>query len=556
MLDKIKIFFLHLAVIAVLGVGCYSNSLSGKFIWDDEALIVNNSYLRSPFNIAQIVTHDISSGAGAQSRFWRPLQNITYAFDYHFWQLNPFGYHLANILLHLLAAFALYFLVLVILKNSIPAFLAAALFVVHPLHTEAVAYISGRADLLAGALLFFITAIYILRNDRDNDGRSVLCGNLGVWTLILGYSLALSAKEYSLIFPLFILVCRATLNVKLERKTFLAVLLISVFYLYVRSLLFEEKSAFYFTGIFTRFAGFLAAFADYLRLLCLPFGLHMEYGQKNFSFYHPKVICGFFLLSGGLVSAYLLRKKNRVYLFSLVWFLVGLLPVANLWPINAYMAEHWLYVPSLGFFLIIAYGVNRLMTRGWLKWLGVVVLAGLVIFYSFLTFRQNYYWNNPADFYKRTLAYSPRSSRMHLRLGDVYYKDGNMAKAQEEYRKALRLTPNAADAYQSVGFVLEKTGRVEEAVVFLEKALRLDSRNPDIYRELASAYLACGQIVRARSLLEEFLKIDPKASVVYNDLAVICAMSGDYDRAKFYCRKARQTGYKVHPGLLRLLDNN
>ncbi|GAF76422.1 unnamed protein product, partial [marine sediment metagenome] len=145
---------LAIVLIIILGFVVYSNSLNGKFIWDDEYLIKNNVYIRSFSYLPKIFSEDIGTGAEKKYYFYRPLQMITYMIDYSLWKLNVRGYHLTNTLLHILAALTIYWLINILFGDRPLSLFASLFFVAHPIHTEAVAYISGRADPLA--LLFML----------------------------------------------------------------------------------------------------------------------------------------------------------------------------------------------------------------------------------------------------------------------------------------------------------------------------------------------------------------------------------------------------------------
>ncbi len=163
MSDRKNVF--PIIVIALLGFTVYLNSLGNAFIWDDTQLVCNNAYIRSWGFLPQIFSQHLGAGAGSRYSFYRPLQLITYVWDYSLWGLNPAGYHLTNVLCHIFAALCLYWLVLILFRDTLLSFLTALLFIVHPVLTEAVTYISGRADPLAFIfiMLTFICYLKFLR---------------------------------------------------------------------------------------------------------------------------------------------------------------------------------------------------------------------------------------------------------------------------------------------------------------------------------------------------------------------------------------------------------
>ena len=144
--------------LAILGFTIYVNSLEGEFIWDDHVLIANNKYIESWNYIPEIFSQDIGAPAGERYNFYRPVQILTYKIDYLIWRFDAGGFRLTNIIIHILAVLCIYWFFSIIFKDSLLSFWASLLFLVHPVHTGAVYYISGRPDLLA---LLFMLLCYI-----------------------------------------------------------------------------------------------------------------------------------------------------------------------------------------------------------------------------------------------------------------------------------------------------------------------------------------------------------------------------------------------------------
>ena len=158
--DKKFSSLLPLILITVLGFAVYGNAINGAFLWDDQLLIKDNQYIRDYSYLGQIFSSDTEAGAGEQSGFWRPIQIFTYTIEYSLWQLNASGYHLTNIILHILVALSVFWLVNILFDNQRLALFTGLLFVAHPIHTGAVAYISGRADSLAALFMLLCFVFY------------------------------------------------------------------------------------------------------------------------------------------------------------------------------------------------------------------------------------------------------------------------------------------------------------------------------------------------------------------------------------------------------------
>jgi len=251
------------ALIIILGFVVYGNSLNGRFIWDDELLIENNVLIKSFSNISRVFAHDIWADTGKEGNTYRPLQMVTYMIDYSLWKLNPKGYHLTNILLHISVALSIYWLINIIFKENWIALLAALFFVIHPIHTEAVTYISGRADPLA-LLLMLLCFIFYLKSPPSKG--------MGTYFLIvISYSLALISRENSLILPVLLLLYHYTFNEKIKVKELLSIVSISVVYIllrvtFLKALLSSDIND---TSLLQRIPGFFVAIFNYIKLLLI-----------------------------------------------------------------------------------------------------------------------------------------------------------------------------------------------------------------------------------------------------------------------------------------------
>lgn len=502
-------------VIIILGFAVYANCLNGGFVWDDGILIRDNACIKNWSGLAKVFTQDVGAGAKKEYGFYRPFQILTYTIDYTFWNLNVLGFHLSNVLLHILAALCIFWLVNILYDDSILSLLTALFFVSHPIHTEAVSYVSGRSDSLAAIFMLLCLIFYIKNLSQKSRALYIL--------MLLSYILALLSRENSLVLPLILLLYHYTVRKRFERKQFLALSAFAFIYIGFRFTLLKSFLPDFpiSTNLMQRFPGFFAAVANYLRLLFLPFNLHMEYGNKLFSFSHPQVVFGILISLTLLIYAAAQIKAKPLTSFSILWFFATLLPYSNLYPLNAYMAEHWLYLPSVGFFLIIAKALSYLYRSTHLKAVSLALIISLLAFYSCLTIRQNSYWQDPLTLYQRTLKYAPDSAMAHNNLGNTYYRLGNKKKAIASYKRAIAANPYYAKAYNNLGFAYYHLGKKEEAV--------------SLYKKAAAAR--------------------PDYAQTYNNLAFVYYDMGEYDLAIEHCRKAVELGCEVNPQFLATLKS-
>lgn len=523
-------------------------------------------------------------GASADEKyaFYRPLQMLSYALDYSFWNLNPAGYHLTNIFLHILAALMLFWLIRVLFKDIILACLTGLFFVAHPLHSEAVTYISGRSDPLA--LIFFLLTfvVYVKRFRRPDFSFYTLTA--------LTYSAALLSREQSLVLPLLFLLYHYGFKERVRPKPFSLFVVLSVAYIVLRLTVLRHLIAHvsFHSSALERLPGFFAAVFTYARLLILPFDLHMEYGWRLFSLADPKAILGLILLIAGIIYCWKRRIRGGISFFGLSWFILTLLPVSNLYPINAYMAEHWLYLPSIGFFLLVAGGVRSAYQRKELRIISLVLAAGILAFYSCLTLRQNLLWKDPIAFYERTLKYTPKSGRAmnnlanayvdagrydegvllykktletdpgfkttYYNLANAYKKTGRNQEAISRYKKAIEVEPEYAPAYYNLANTYKELLQYDEAIPLYKSAIRINPGYVEAYNNLGIVYSARGERQEAISTFKKAIEIEPNDGTSYANLAVEYYYEQNYDLAARYSDRAIGLGAKVNPEFLRLLS--
>ena len=476
-----------------LGWFAYLNNLTNLFVYDDYLLIIDNPRIKTFSNFFDIFKHDIYYYVSA-SNFYRPLVTLSLMVDFSIWGFNTVGYHVTNNLIHIANAVILFFLVRRIFKNEVLSLLVGSMFVMHPVHTQAVTYVSGRADpmytcfLLSSMLLF-------LKSEGEN-----------IWQIIFSYFLfilALLSKEVALILPALICVVMAIFvkNAKLK-KYFLGFLLICLFYVilrivFLRSIL--DNPGPMPIGLSIRLLNLPKQIVEYISLLILPINLHIERNLPvSVGFFKELVIVIvpptfkivgvdysliFSWLLFILIIVFLCRiyKKHKGLFFSGMWFFVGIIPVSNLFPINALVAEHWLYLPSIGFFVFLGICLIRFSQKNnLLKYSCLLGTVLLLASYFYLTFMRNRDWRNEIVLYRNILKYLPANQgmRVHYNLGCAYFDAGLVDLSIKEYEKALALKPkDNLLAYFNLSRAYLAKKNYAKANFLLQKAIETKPKN-------------------------------------------------------------------------------
>ncbi len=510
-------------LITFAGIAVYFTSLPGAFIWDDVHFIKDNVYLRSPAYLPRIITGDVAAGSGEKYNYYRPLTTVTYLVDYALWRLNPIGYHISSVLLHILVALAVYWLLLLLSRDRLLSLVAALLYVLHPIQTETVAYISGRPDSLAALCLLGCLISYLKNLGSRRLSFSILT--------IVFYLLALLSRENSVILPALILLYHAAFRKKMDFPVFLILAGMAAGYVLLRALLMDP--AVVPTTLSERLPGFFASLTGYLKLVLIPMDLHQEYGFVLFRPDDLRVLAGMLLAAALLVIALrgALRKRGSLVFFSIGWFFIGLGPVSGIYPIKTYIAEHWLYLPSIGIFTLLAAGYVPLLRSARCRLPALVAGLLVLIFYGALTAHQNFYFSDPLSFYERTLAYTPSSARMHNNLGNIYFIQGRVEDAVRSYREAIALEPDYPNPYNNLGNVYYHSGEFDRAIPLFQQALRLNPYYAAADNNLGIIYCRQGRIEEGIALLQRSAAINPRDPDTFYNLGVVYDLSDKPEEA-------------------------
>ena len=500
--DHRRTALLQLLLIGVVGFAAYANALSGEFLYDDEFFIQRNRYITDCAYLKDIFTTDLTAGAYRPSNFYRPVQSLAYMAVYVFSGYKVLGYHLLNVLLHVGNAALVYLLTARLFASPLAAFAASLLFVVHPVHTSAVAYISGTADPLA----CFFVLLALLAWLRDSRALSVA-----------SFVLALLSKEVAMILPMLMLVVDVFRRKPIRWGRYLPHLGVAAVYALARLTVLN------FTGtlnpygepnLYTqhpeyRLFTFLASLGEYFKVLLAPLDLQYDRAQVIFtSFWVPPVVLPCVAALAVTYLAWRSWKAGRRWLLGWAWFLVALCPVSGiLLPINGFAKEHWLYVPSIGYFLLAGYGLSRLTPAA-----RVALLVPLAVWWSGLTVVHNRTWQNPVAFYTDVLKHNPDIGRVHNNLAMAYTDQGRLDLAERHYRQAVALEDVYAETRYNLGRLYLQQRRLDEALAQFSRALELEPDFIYAHQTLQQLYTRLGRGEDARREAKRVQEIMSKPS--------------------------------------------
>jgi tetratricopeptide (TPR) repeat protein len=608
-----------LLLVFALVVATYANTLFNEFTYDDRPYIKENKYITSLRYLPVIFTKTYAPHDPELS-VYRPLVEVSYIIDYALGvhrtdlsilteqpEASPIPFHITNMLIHFGVCVLLYFLVLRFGGGRTVALVSAAMFAVHPVHVEVVASVVGRAESLC-ALFYLLSLLFFIswRNALAQGKATEHYLSPRFMLSILFFSAALLSKETAITLPpmLFltdVLLLRTYAEETPPSKRFARLLAaylpyVALFLLYIliRVLVVGElgtnEKITYFDGKSHAqpAAAMLVAFLIYLKLLVLPTILHADYNfpilfVDRYFIQEPKnllslwPLIGAIMLIGYLTISFVLAFRKSRLAFVLLWLPVMLFPVSNIIPFGDIMAERFLYLPSVGYCVLVAaacaYALAHFGGANARRRTAVWIAAALVIaLFSLRSVVRNTDWSNEIRFWKAVLRTAPENRDVYYALGHSYANRreqqlmlGNLARQRGDfaaaakhleaaapdeqqaiyyYRVSIQKYPDYYQAYYNLGILLseqQKPDHIAARKVF-EQGLQFRQQNLQnidvFYFGIGISYAKSGDYERAVEFIEKALRFKPRDTKYLNNLGSALASLHQYDRAEALWKKA------------------
>lgn len=473
----------------------YALTLQAGFVYDDISITV----LKNPFLHGQVPAWEVL--------LWdRPLREFTYKLDHLIWGFNPLGYHLQNIMWHTANCWLVLVLLVTLGINKKTAFLTAMLFAVHPINTEAVAWVSGRKDLLC--LCFELLAcIWFLQAYQNQTMRWMYFAS------VLAFVFALLSKQVAIVLPGLLCFCVWYYHIHQKAELpFLNILkwispfvLITagslIFYFDIFTVLgiIEDRGTFYdpsaaevqyslLSAILTPFA----TFNESMRLLIFPGELIID---RDFfpviSIYDWRWMVGVFWLLLILYFSFKTIKSHPSMLFGVFWFLCTWAPLSGIAPIGYLMADRYLYIPNVGFCLLAGtffYAANKKFIQKHNHSPKKVILTLTSIIFILFTARtvvRTMDWQNELTLWQSALKEYPKKASIHFNLGNYYWDQDNLDGANRYWQQALELDPQYEEVWLNKGIAEKNAGKLSEAELSYRQALEINPQYGTAHYNLA-----------------------------------------------------------------------
>ncbi|MBI5847558.1 MAG: tetratricopeptide repeat protein [Nitrospirae bacterium] len=561
-MDSAKSGFSLLALVGLclLGTVIYSNSLNGEFVFDDHVSITYNPAVKS------------LGKALAGFSETRYLGNLSFALNYAVAGLIPFGYHVTNVLIHVMNALLVYYFINLIfltpalsatrVSSQFIAFSTAFIFVAHPIQTQAVSYIVQRYTSFA-TLFYLLALIFYLKARLEllNSAKILAQKHLYYYVLALFFTVcAMKTKEIAFTLPVALALSEAYFfdnrDGMKKRILYLAPLLLTILIIPLSTLNFvPTKSASELIEIFdavtkddripfTRSEYLYTQFRvimTYLRLLVLPIRQHLDYDYAvSRTFFSADVIISFSFLILLFLSALVLFKKYRLASFGIIWFFLTLSIESTVIPIKEVIVEHRLYLPSIGFFLAATAMFDWMVSQKKIKPAAIVLL---IMTLSFFTYQRNVAWASDEHVWKDVIAKSPSNPRGYAGLGIVYKKRGDFGKAIELFEKSMSLGLLYPEVFLHLGDIYYQKKDYNLAANFYHESLRIDYTAKvrlSLLNKLGKTYEKLGESEKAGTFYGDAVRLYPTVTASYFNLGLLYARAGQPDKAIETFEKAQK----------------
>jgi Tfp pilus assembly protein PilF len=551
------------AVAGAAGFLLYASTIRHGWVFDDVEIVAANPLARDPWALRSILASHYWAGVYAEGNLWRPLTIWSFALVHALAGAGPGAQHLVNAALHGVVSALVALLGGRLGLRPVLALMAGLLFAAHPIHVEAVAPAVGRSEILAA--LGCLGAWLAWR--RAFEG-----GSFPAWLSLAAasFAAALLSKENAIVLPVLLLADEGTRpgDPAAGRRRligFAAMAAVLSLWLAARTeVVTAVPEGHALAGVFegidpvTRARTAVGVIGRYLALILVPARLSADYSFRQI----PLITSAFeprFLLSLGacvaLVAAgLLLARRRRLSGLAILIFFIALFPASNIaFSSGVVMAERLLYLPSLGFCLLLPALAQELApSRAGRP--GLAALAIVTVLFAGRTIVRLPEWKDPYTLFSATVLTSPESAKAHYNLGVSLDERGEGEAAMREYRRAIEIKPDMAPALRNYGLTLLRASRPAEAIDPLHAAARLDPSLPDVSSDLGIALRQIGRRDEAEAAFRAEIRSRPQGAAAHFNLASLLLEEGKAaEAADLLDRAVRLTPEDADAQALRLL---
>ncbi|HOY31755.1 MAG TPA: hypothetical protein PKW80_07740 [Bacteroidales bacterium] len=494
---------------------------------DDDIYVFENPYIKYlSFDTVKSVFTSFYFG------IYHPLTTLSYMLEYHFFGLNPFPFHLFNIILHLINVYLVYILTGKLSGQRFTSVFVAAMFALHPMHVESVAWVSERKDVLY-SLFYLLSLISYLRYIDSGYNKKHY-----VFTLLLFIASLLSKPSAITLFMLLLAVDiyrgrKISIGIFIEKLPFfaLSVLLAAVTYLQPKA---DDGTALLYAYTFVeRIFLFTYSLAFYIVKLVVPFHLsaihyHPETGGVAFPWYYYASLPFLMLLAWLVVRKTRLRRDK---LFGITFFLVAISIMLPVLPIGlAITSERYTYIAYIGLFFVAGQGIVAIKNT-MVRKAALILCALILAAFSYLSWDRIKVWESGITLFTDVIKKYPEHPDGYIKRAIIKKNQENYQSSLEDCNKALAINPNFTPGLSARGSTYIEMKNYEAALTDLDLAVKLGSSEADTYNNRGFAFQNVNDTVAAMRDYNKALKINPMKQVVYNNRSTLKAIMGNFPGA-------------------------
>jgi len=528
-----KFLIIVCSLLALATIAIYAQTATHGYVaYDDDQYVYQNHWVKAGLTAANI--------AWAFTTFfyanWHPLTWLSYMLDFSLWGENPGAQHLENVAVHLASTLLLFLVLTRMTRRPWRAALVAAIFAVHPLRVESVAWISERKDVLSTFFDMLTLALYVRYVDRPGFAR--------YFAVVLAFALSLLAKPMAVTFPLVLLLldfwplrrpaCRGLI---VEKLPLLALSAAASVFTFLAQRNFGAVISLARIPFTQRAANAAISYVAYIGKALWPADLAVLYPQRSAD--SGWAFLAVILLIAVTALAWLWIEKRPYFAVGWLWYLGMLVPVIGLVQVGVQaMADRYTYLPMVGLSITLVWTVADLV--GGRRELRLVAAAAVILLIAFTvaSFRQTEYWKTSRSLFEHTLAVTKNNHIIENNMGVILGREGNSKEAMALYKQALAIVPDYAEAQANLGHELLKAGQFADAEQHLTKALALRPDLANAQGDLGVLMAARGQYEEARRQFERALTLNPDDADNESNLCFALTHLGRAEEAIAHCNAA------------------
>lgn len=527
----------HTGLAVALGtlvVAVFGSAVGHDFAFDDSIYVLGNPHVRGGINLASLRWAFTTTYAG----FWHPLTWVSHLIDVELFGMNPAGHHATNVLLHALNALLLFHVLRRATGSTWRSALAVALFAVHPLRAESVAWVAERKDLLSAFFFSTTLAAYLTYAEKPGVGRYGL--------VMASFTLGLMSKPMVVTLPFVLLLLdywplgRAAApgwgwrRLVVEKLPLLLLVVVASAVAYGAQAEYGAVSGAAQYPLPVRLMNAAYSYAMYLRKTVWPGDLAAFYPHPGFGLSRWAALASALAL-GAATLVVVRRRGAQPYLpVGWLWFAGMLVPVIGIVQLGDMgMADRFTYLPHVGLFLALSWSFAAVTRRLRLPArASAAISGGAILALAALCVHQVGYWRDDSTLFLHALEVTEGNPLAHNNLAHAFLERGELSEAEPHLREAIRLDPTYVDAYLNLGRLYALAGRAGEAEDFFRRTLQLDSRNALAQYNWGTLLAEGGDSRGAEEHLRAAVRLDPLLAPARFNLGVLLASTGRVGEAR------------------------